>query len=239
MCIACRKDCVPPVCTVKACAKECDARQFASKSSTQETRIPQTHKPVTKMRIDETLQASIPQPRTTKPPGRYTAVGTAERTILLRASVAQKCLIPPATKVGGADGSADIDCVLSTNIACGIVVADGVLVQGRTCNAADNHVAAAVDRNAANAGSTLPENLRKMANIVEDFVRKTGLTEVRQHRLEFALVPALSDTGRHVEILTRDGEQVLALAGAGRNVMRKVASSGSFSSSIGNSLIPN
>jgi len=148
------------------------------------------------------------------------------------------CLITPATEVGGADGTANVDSVLSTNIARGVVVADGILVQGGTFHAADDHVGSAIERDAPNAGSALPENLRKVADIVENIVGNVGLAEIWQHRLKLALIPALSDTGRHVEVLTGDGEQILALTGASRNVMSEVASVGGLSSSVGNSLVP-
>lgn len=73
---------------------------------------------------------------------------------------------------------------------------------------------------------------------MEDIVGNTGLAEIWQHRLELALIPALSDAGRYVEVLTGDGEQILALAGASRNVMSEVASVGGLSGSVGNSLVP-
>lgn len=89
------------------------------------------------------------------------------------------CLITPATEVGSADGPADIDCVPSTNITRGVVVADGVLVQGRTGNTADDHSVATVKGNASDAGSALPENLRKVTNIVENIIGNAGLAEPR------------------------------------------------------------
>jgi hypothetical protein len=148
------------------------------------------------------------------------------------------CLITPAAEVGNASWSADIDRVLSTDIARGIVVADGILVQGGTSHATDDHVGSAINRDASDAGSALPENLCKVANIVEHIVGNTGLTEVRQHRLELALIPALSDAGSDVEVLTGDSEQILALTGASRNVMSEVAGVGGLSGSVGNSLVP-
>lgn len=127
---------------------------------------------------------------------------------------------------------------MSANIASGVVVADGILVQGGTGHTVDDHVVAAIKRNAPDAGSALPENLREVPDIVEDIVRKAGLAEIRQHCLELALIPALSDASRNVEVLTRDGEQILALTGASRNIMCEVTGSGGLSGSVGNSLVP-
>lgn len=92
--------------------------------------------------------------------------------------------------------------------------------------AADDHVGSAIYRDAPNAGSALPEYLRKVTDIVEDIIGDVGLAEIWQHCLELALIPALSDASRNVEVITGDGEQILALTGAGRNVMREIAGVG-------------
>lgn len=49
-----------------------------------------------------------------------------------------------------------------------------------------------------------------MTDLLEDVIRNVVLSKVRQHGLELALVPALGDTGSHVEVVTRYSEKVLA-----------------------------
>ena len=78
-----------------------------------------------------------------------------------------------------------------------------------------------------------------MPDVVENIIRDVGCTEVRQHRLEFALVPALSNTSSDIEVVARGGEEVLALTCSLRDEMLEIASVGSDGGSCSNGIVPN
>lgn len=78
-----------------------------------------------------------------------------------------------------------------------------------------------------------------MTNLVEGVVVQTGLAIVSIHRWELALIPALRDACRDVEVIARHGEQILSLASAVWNIMLKLARLGCGLSIARTIIIPN
>ena len=105
----------------------------------------------------------------------------------------------------------DVRRVLSTGVPSWRVVTDSVFVHFGW-SAVNGHGSTAVEGDTSDFGSSLPNQLSKMAYFLKYFVRQAGLTKPRYHRGKLAMVPTLCDTGSDVKGITRDCEEVLALA---------------------------
>jgi hypothetical protein len=130
-------------------------------------------------------------------------------------------LISPAAELGG-DGCRNVLGVLAAHVASRSVVTDGVLVHRRG-RAADDHVAAAVNGDASDTGSGLPDQLRQVTHTVKNVLGNVLLAEIWHHRRQLALVPAVGDARGNVEGVARDSEEVLALTSSLGDEVRKSA----------------
>lgn len=136
-------------------------------------------------------------------------------------------LVGPRVALVRVDGRGHVRGVLALVVAGRRVVAYGVQVEFRRLTI-DGHLGSTVDGDAADVGGLLPENLCKVAPLVEGGHVGVGIESAVD--VSLSLVPGLGDTGSGVVGITRDGEKVLALA-IGDVVSKVTVGSGSAGSS--------